>query len=315
MHKKISAGLTVALIIVTLIITAMITTAVTMNVYSSLISDLPRREEMYDKLSEADDLIRNNYLGEIEEESVNGGIISGYLGALSQGDNIYMTPEEYKSYKTEKSGINPEDGSPVKTVSYQEYGSCGYIKITGFNDNTPSQFKEACDSAAANSAQALIIDVRNTQSENIKAAAEIIDIIVPLASEGTQAIAAAEDKNGNSLQVFSADSASIDLPVSVLVNEKTSGAGELIACDMRDFGKGAVVGQTTAGNGAYQKIFELTDGSAVLLTVGKIIPYTSDCYDGVGVVPDYTVNMTGEASELKNDGQFLQAYAVVTAQK
>jgi carboxyl-terminal processing protease len=63
---------------------------------------------------------------------------------------------------------------------------------------------------------------------------------------------------------------------------------------LRDFGIAQLVGDKTAGNGTMQKIFELSDGSAVALTVAKILPYKSDSFNGTGVEPDYVVPLTAE---------------------
>lgn len=311
MHKKISVGLAITISILLMIITVIITTAVTMNIYSDLISDIPEREKMYDSLAQLDSLVRNNYYGVTEEESVNKGISQGYLASLD-GTNALLTEEEYAEYKNRTAGINA-DGTQMKSVSYEKFGSSGYIRISDLTDKTPDEFRNAYNTLKNNAVTSLVIDVRNTDSINIKAAAEIIDMIVPIATEGTQAIATAVDKDNNNIEIFSADSDSINMPVAVIVNEKTSGACELIACDIRDFGKGTVVGKTTAGNGTYQKIFEMSDGSAVILTVAKLLPYTSDCYDGVGVVPDYSCELSVETDDLNEDSQFLQAYAAVTA--
>lgn len=311
MHKKISVGLSITIAIIAIMVTVIVTTAITMNIYNDIISDIPQRENMYSSLSQLDELVRNNYYGILEEESVNYAISEGYLSQLN-GVNKLLSKEEYASYIKRLSGIN-DDGSENKTVSYSTFGTSGYIKISDFTDKTVNEFEKAFESLEANSVSSLIIDVRNTDSINIKAAAEIIDIIVPLATEGTQSIVTAVDKNNNNIEIFSADSDSINIPVSVIVNENTVGAGELIACDIRDFGKGTVVGKTTKGNGTYQKVFELSDGSAVILTVAKLLPYTSDCYDGVGVIPDYICEMSKETDKLDDDSQFLQAYASVTA--
>lgn len=311
MHKKISVGLTLTITIIAIITTVIVTTAVTMNIYSDIVSDIPQREEMYDSLSLLDSLVRSNYYGTSEEESVNNGIAQGYLSGLD-GVNKLLSAEEYAQYKNRIAGVN-EKGEAVKSVSHSTFANAGYIKITDFTDNTPDEFKKAYELLKNSSVTSLIIDVRNTDSINISSAAEIIDIIVPIATEGTQSIATAVGKDNKNVEIFSADSDSINIPVSVIVNEKTSGAGELIACDIRDFGKGAVVGKTTAGNGTYQKVFEMSDGSAVILTVAKLLPYISDCYEGIGVVPDYTCELTAQTDVLKDDSQFLQAYAAVTA--
>lgn len=311
MHKKISVGLAVTIAVFAIILTVIVTTAVTMNVYSDLISDIPQREKLYNSLSEADNLVRNNYYESPEDDAVQAGVVQGYLSGL-KGVNKHLTAEEYDEYKKHLSGIS-KDGSEIESVSYSLFGTAGYIKISAFTDNTVQEFRKAYDTLINNAVTSFVIDVRNVNSINIKAAAEIIDMFVPLATEGTQSIATAIGKDNKTLEIFSADSNSINMPVSVIINENTSGAGELLACDIRDFGKGTIVGKTSAGNGTYQKVFEMSDGSAVVLTVAKLLPYTSDCYDGIGVVPDYTCELVKESENLNEDSQFLQAYAAVTA--
>lgn len=306
MHKKISVGLTVTISILTLMVTALITTAVTMSIYSSLVADLPEREAMYSSLSELDSIIRSEYYGILEEETVDDAITDGYLSALTIGTNYMMTSEEYAEYKANQNGAVP-------SVSFKKHSGVGYIKISDFTNTTPDEFKSAVTSLLNDSVSGFVIDVRNTDSINIKSAATVIDRIVPLATEGTKSIATAVDRNNTNAVVFAADTESVSVPVSVIVNEKTSGAGELLACDIRDFGKGTIVGKKTAGNGSYQKVFELSDGSAIVLTVAKLLPYKSDCYDGIGVIPDYEATLKQQTDDLSKDTQFMQAYAAVTA--
>ena len=308
MHKRISVGLTVTISIFAIIVTALITTAVTMSIYSTLVENLPEREAMYSSLAEIDNLIRDEYYGIVEEVTVNDSISDGYLSALTVGTNYMMSADEYAQYKKVQNGETP-------SVSHKTHSGVGYIKISDFTDTTPDEFKNALTLLMNDSVSGIVIDVRNTDSINIKSAAIIIDRIVPLATDGTKSIATAVDRNNANTVVFAADSETINLPVSVIVNEKTSGAGELLACDIKDFGKGTVVGKKTAGNGSYQKIFELSDGRALVLTVAKLLPYKSDCYDGKGVTPDYETDLKKQTAELSEDTQFLQAYASVTSSR
>lgn len=312
MHKKISIGAAVTIAVFAVIIAVLVTTAVTMNLYGDLVADLPQREKMYHSLAELDAIIRENYFGNTESETAQDGINDGYINSLSVGVNDIMSDAEYHAYMQRQSGT-ADDGSAIQTVSYKKFGTSGYIKIDDFIDTTPADFKAAYETLEANGVTSLIIDVRNTDSLNIAVAAKVIDMIVPLTADSSKSIATAVDKNGKNIEIFAADSDSINIPISVLVNEKTRGAGELLACDIRDFGKGSVVGKTTAGHGTYQKIFELTDGGAVLITVAKLMPYTSDNYDGVGVTPDFEAEQATETEDLNADTQFLRAYAAVTA--
>lgn len=105
--------------------------------------------------------------------------------------------------------------------------------------------------------------------------------------------------------------------MSILVNSNTSGAAELFACDLRDFGIATLVGTKTAGNGTMQKVFELSDGSAVALTVAKVVPYKSESFNGTGIEPDYKVELTAEQNlrlpmlSLANDPQYQKALTLV----
>ena len=140
----------------------------------------------------------------------------------------------------------------------------------------------------------VIFDVRNNDTGLISDVAKCIDMIVPIATEGTNAIATAVDKDGNVIETFTSDSDNTGFAIVILVNNKTSGAAELFACDIRDFGIAQLVGDKTAGNGTMHKIFELSDGSAVALTVAKILPYKSESFNGTGIEPDYSVPLTAE---------------------
>ena len=201
----------------------------------------------------------------------------------------------------------------VKTV-----GAVGYVHLSDFYANTKEMFDAALDEFAANGVTALILDVRNNASVNYDNACAIIDRIVPLAAEGTGAIATAKDRNGETVKLYSSDSTALNMSVAVLINDRTSGAAELLACDLRDFGKAKLFGEKTAGDGLYPQLFELEDGGAVMLAVAKVYPYISDPYDGEGVAPDTEVPMLDSAKSsippesFDADPQFAAAYAFFT---
>ncbi|MEG1179858.1 MAG: S41 family peptidase, partial [Oscillospiraceae bacterium] len=126
---------------------------------------------------------------------------------------------------------------------------------------------------------------------------EIIDILVPLATDGTKAIATAVDQDGKTIKSFPSNAEDVIVPIVVLTNEKTAGAAELFACDLRDFGRAQIVGITTKGIGTMQQLFQFDDGSAVVLTVAEILPYKSKSYNKIGVKPDFEIKLTDKQSE------------------
>ena len=204
------------------------------------------------------------------------------------------------------------------SVSYSANGTVGFVRISAFYDSTPKAFQDALAWLGAQGVGKLIIDVRNNSSTNYDAAAQVIDALVPMATEGTRAIATAKDVEDKTVKAYSSDTNSIGIPVAVLVNDRTQGASELLSADLRDFLKATVVGERTAGNAGYQQVFMLEDGSALILTVAKIYPYITDCYDGTGITPDIELLLPDfqkdalENLSLQEDAQYNAAVAALS---
>ena len=169
-----------------------------------------------------------------------------------------------------------------------EYVGC--ITITGFKKNTPQQFVETLERLTSNGAKALIFDVRDNGGGIVESLSECLD---PLLPEGV--IATAEYKDGHSETLVYSDEAALDLPMVVLVNGKTASAAELFAASLRDFGGAQLVGEKTFGKGVMQQTTEFDNKGAVVLTVAKYKTERSECYDGVGLTPDISVENTDEA--------------------
>lgn len=193
----------------------------------------------------------------------------------------------------------------------------GYIRISNFYDDTPTAFQKALVELQGNGIAKLVIDVRNNKSSNYNEAALVIDQLVPVATEGNRAIAVARDVNGEIVKSYSSDTERIHIPVAVLMNDRTSGAGELLAADLRDFLSAKIIGERSAGNAGFPQTFMLEDGSALVLSVAKTYPCITDCYDGTGIIPDIEVVLPAfqkdllEQLSLEDDAQYAAAVAAL----
>ena len=181
-------------------------------------------------------------------------------------------------------------------------GYIGYIKITGFKKNTPEQFIETLERLTTNGAKYLLFDVRDNHGGLVSALEECLD---PLLPEGV--VATAEDKDGHSETIAYSDASELDLPMAVLVNEKTASAAELFAGALKDFGKASIVGMQTFGKGVMQATTPFEGGGAIVLTVAEYKTPFSPCYNGVGITPDYRV----ENEEADIDAQYSKAIEVL----
>lgn len=177
----------------------------------------------------------------------------------------------------------------VPTVNHRMIGEVGYIKIKEFNNNTASQFKKAINKVTDEGAKALIFDVRNNLGGTLNSVNEMLDLLLP---EGD--IVSATYKNGETKVLATSDAKEISLPMVVLVNQRSASASELFAQALKDYDKAKVVGVTSYGKGMMQTIYQLSDGSALDVTVAKYNPPKSPNFDKVGVKPDHEVALTPE---------------------
>jgi len=180
----------------------------------------------------------------------------------------------------------------------------GYIKISGFKQNTAQQFLDILENLKSNGAKGIIFDLRENGGGLLDALEDCLD---PLLPEGV--IATAEYSDGNSETIVYSDEEETNIPMIVLVNEHTASAAELFTASLRDFGKAETVGTTTYGKGVMQSTTELTNGGAVILTIAEYKTTVSDCYDGIGIIPDYVVK--NENDDL--DEQYNKAVEIITS--
>lgn len=182
-------------------------------------------------------------------------------------------------------------------------GYIGYIKITGFKQNTSEQFISELEKLRSNGAKGFVFDVRDNPGGLVTSLEECVD---PLLPEGV--IATSEYLDGHSDTLVYSDESEIDLPMVVIVNKKTASAGELFAASLKDFGKAQLVGTQTYGKGVMQETSRFDDGSAVVLTVAKYKTANSECYDGVGITPEVIID---DDAETEADEQLEKAIETV----
>ena len=75
-------------------------------------------------------------------------------------------------------------------------------------------------------------------------------------------------------------------------------AAEFFAAALDEYDAAVVVGQQTTGKGYFQTSFELSDGSAVGLSIGKYTTPHGVCLAGVGITPEVYVDVDDETAYL-----------------
>jgi carboxyl-terminal processing protease len=101
------------------------------------------------------------------------------------------------------------------------------------------------------------------------------------------------------------------IPLVVLVDGGTASAAEIVAGALQDRGRAVVIGSTTFGKGSVQAPSQLSDGSAIELTVGHYLTPSGRSLDGVGITPDVVV--PAGSSDTVLDQRALEVLSGITA--
>jgi C-terminal processing protease CtpA/Prc len=83
------------------------------------------------------------------------------------------------------------------------------------------------------------------------------------------------------------DAAPVAAPLVVLVNARTASAAEIVAGALRDNCRAPLVGSRTFGKGLIQSVYELSDGSGLVMTVGRYVRPSGVEIDQRGIAPDF----------------------------
>lgn len=237
---------------------------------------------------------------------------SALLGEEGSTVNIkYLTPlREEQSFEI----IHANYTTPsISTVRLMDNG-VGYLRIDSFTSGTAVEFRNAVNSLTNQGATSLIFDLRDNSGENLNAALVATDYCVP-----SGLIAQSQDKGGNVTDLRMSDENEITLPMVCLVNDSTASGAELFANALRKMAGATIVGSTTAGKGVLLSDPQsLSDGSAVVITVGILLDNEGKNWNGTGLTPDVDASLTNDEQSsyydftVDNDPQIAKAINAIS---
>lgn len=223
----------------------------------------------------------------------------------------YLTPlrEEQSFEITHANYTTPS----ISTVRLMDNG-VGYLRIDSFTSGTAVEFRNAVNSLTNQGATSLIFDLRDNSGENLNAALVATDYCVP-----SGLIAQSQDKGGNVTDLRMSDENEITLPMVCLVNGSTASGAELFANALHKMAGATIVGSTTAGKGVLLSDPQsLSDGSAVVITVGILLDNEGKNWNGTGLTPDVDASLTNDEQSsyydftVDNDPQITKAINAIS---
>lgn len=165
-------------------------------------------------------------------------------------------------------------------------GNVGYITIANFNERCADETIARIEELTAQGATSLIFDVRFNPGGYKDELVKLLDYLLP---EGD--LFRSQLYNGEET-VDTSDEKCLEMPMAVLMNGDSYSAAEFFAAALSEYGWAVTVGEPTVGKGYFQSTFELGDGSAVALSIGKYFTPNGRCLEEEGgLSPDVPVEV------------------------
>ena len=161
----------------------------------------------------------------------------------------------------------------------------GYIKVDTFTKGKAQEIANKVKELQSSGAQKLVLDLRDCamgdEQEGIAAANLFLNHGTITYLQGQK----------YPRETFNADQtkAIFNLPLVVLVNRGTAGAAEIVAASILENARGDVLGDKTFGMGSVQKLIEIPDGSALMLSVAKYYSPSGKAIQDTAVTPNIRV--------------------------
>ncbi|MCH7403056.1 S41 family peptidase [Belliella kenyensis] len=155
----------------------------------------------------------------------------------------------------------------------------GYIKLTDFTTNAASDVRKALIDLKSQGITSLVLDVRDNPGGILKEAVEIVNLFIPKGKEVVSTKGKLESVN----VVYKTTKSPLDkdIPLVVLINERSASASEIVAGALQDYDRAVLVGKKTFGKGLVQTTVPLSYNSQIKLTTAKYYIPSGRCIQAI----------------------------------
>lgn len=155
----------------------------------------------------------------------------------------------------------------------------GYIKLSDFTTNASTEVRNALVSLKSQGVDRLILDVRDNPGGLLNEAVEIVNLFIPKGKEVVKTIGKLQNVN----YTYKTTKTPIDkdIPLVVLINERSASAAEIVAGALQDYDRAVLVGRKSFGKGLVQTTIPLTFNAQVKITTAKYYIPSGRCIQAI----------------------------------
>lgn len=155
----------------------------------------------------------------------------------------------------------------------------GYIKLSDFTTNAGVEVRNALVSLKSQGVQKLVLDLRDNPGGLLNEAVEIVNLFVPKGKEVVKTIG--KLPNVNFTYKTTKSPLDKDMPLVVLINERSASAAEIVAGALQDYDRAVLVGRKSFGKGLVQTTIPLTYNAQAKITTAKYYIPSGRCIQAI----------------------------------
>lgn len=156
---------------------------------------------------------------------------------------------------------------PSVTLATMVSDSIGYIRLAQFIDGTSSEVRRGIVSLKQQGARSLILDLRGNPGGLLEEAVKTVNLFLPRNTEVVSTRGKIRELNQTYKTMI--DPQDPDIPLIVLVDERSASAAEITSGALQDYDRALVMGRRTYGKGLVQQSREMPYKTALKLTTGR----------------------------------------------
>ncbi|MEN9400820.1 MAG: hypothetical protein RL632_1923 [Bacteroidota bacterium] len=192
-----------------------------------------------------------------------------------KGTTIVIEVERGNQGKKKISVTRDEIKLPDVPYSGMVNSTVGYIKLNSFTQTAASDVRAAFLDLKSQGMKEVILDLRGNGGGLLVEAVKIVNMFV----KKGETIVTTKGRVAEENRVYTTLESPLDLeiPLTVLIDEGSASASEIVAGSIQDLDRGVVIGETSYGKGLVQRTYDLKYGSKVKLTIAKYYTPSGRC--------------------------------------
>jgi len=176
-----------------------------------------------------------------------------------------------KTVNVKRAGVEPK---AVPIAKLLEDG-VGYIALDRFSKTASREVENALKLLIIDEAKGLILDLRNNPGGLLQEAVKIVNLFVP---KGQLVVSTKSSITAyNQEFITTKQPLSLEMPLVILINEKSASASEIVAGALQDLDRAVVVGKRSFGKGLVQRPKPIPYGGQLKVTISRYYTPSGRC--------------------------------------